>query len=33
MSEVFLICNMHIEVMHARFLVYKAEVQVGWLVG
>ena len=28
-SEVSLICNEHIEVMLAKFLVYKAEVQVG----
>ena len=28
-SEVFLICNEHLEVMFARFLVYKPEVQVG----
>ena len=31
MSEVFLICNEHLEVMLAKFLVYKAEVQVGGL--
>ena len=28
-SEVFLICNEHLEVMLAKFLAYKAEVQVG----
>ena len=30
-SEVFLICNEHLEVMLAKFLVYKAKVQVGGL--
>ena len=30
-SEVFLICNEHLEVMLAKFLAYKAEVQVGGL--
>ena len=31
MSEVFLICNEHLEVILAKFLGYKAEVQVGGL--
>ena len=31
MSEVFLICNEHLEVMLAKFLAYQAEVQVGGL--
>ena len=31
MSEVFLICNEDLEVMFAKFLVYKAEDQVGVL--
>ena len=30
-SEVFLICNEHLEVMLPKFLVHKAEVQVGGL--
>ena len=30
-SEVFLICNEHLEVMLAKFLVYKAEVEVNGL--
>ena len=29
MSEVFFICNEHLEVILAEFLAYKAEMQVG----
>ena len=29
MSDVFLICNEHLEGMLAKFLAYEAEVQVG----
>ena len=32
MSEVFFICNEHLDVMLAEFLVYKAEMQVGGLL-
>ena len=32
MSEVFFICNEHLDVMLAEFLAYKAEMQVSGLL-